>query len=178
MQKKFADLTIEIVKGNIVAQPDVEAIVNAANARLVPGGGVDGAIHRAAGPQLAAEVIQYAPINPGQAVITQAYNLPNNYVIHCLGPVYGRDKPENKLLADCYINTLKIADEEAIESIAFPAISTGVFGYPKEEAAAVSLKAVSETAQILNNVKLARFILFSDNDLEVFNQALKAIENF
>src|SRR6056297_2279591 len=96
------DVTIEIVRGDIADQPGMEAVVNAANAQLRTGGGVAGAIHRAAGPGLAEEAGRHAPIAPGQAVITGGHDLPNRYVIHCLGPVYGRDEPADDLLASCY----------------------------------------------------------------------------
>ncbi|MEN2995438.1 MAG: macro domain-containing protein [Acetomicrobium sp.] len=145
MEKKISGVTIECVKGDITRQPDVTAVVNAANAWLKPGGGVAGAIHRAAGPELDKECRPLAPIKPGQAVITGGHNLPNKYVIHCLGPRYGVDKPEDRLLSDCYRNALKLADEHEIDSIAFPAISTGVFGYPVQEAAEVALRTVKET---------------------------------
>ncbi|MDZ7847015.1 MAG: macro domain-containing protein [Owenweeksia sp.] len=102
MKTQRADVELELVEGNITQQPDMAAIVNAANAELLIGGGVAGAIHRAAGPGLEKECAPLAPIKPGEAVITGAHQLPNQYVIHCLGPVYGRDKPEDRLLANCY----------------------------------------------------------------------------
>jgi len=144
MRVQQGDFTLEIVQGDITKQPDMEAIVNAANAQLMPGGGVAGAIHRAAGPELAEACRPLAPIRPGQAVITPGFRLPNRYVIHVLGPVYGRDVPSDQILAEAYRNALKLADEHGIRSVAFPAISTGVFGYPMEEAAEVALKTVLE----------------------------------
>jgi len=164
---------VECVKGNIAAQQDMDAIVNAANAELLPGSGVAGAIHNAAGPGLAKECRALAPIRPGQAVISSAHNLPNQYVIHCLGPVYGVDEPSDCLLADCFRNALLLADRHGLASIAFPAISTGVFGYPLQDAAAVAMKAVAGTLADLNSVRLVRFVLFSDQDLSVFDKALK-----
>ncbi|MFO7296348.1 MAG: macro domain-containing protein, partial [Clostridia bacterium] len=125
MEKVIHGVKIECVQGDITKQEGFDAIVNAANAQLMPGGGVAGAIHRAAGPGLAEECKPLAPIKPGQAVITGGHNLPNRYVIHCLGPVYGVDQPSDKLLADCYRNALKLAEQHGITSIAFPAISTG-----------------------------------------------------
>jgi O-acetyl-ADP-ribose deacetylase (regulator of RNase III) len=139
------------------------------------GGGVAGAIHRAAGPGLEEECRPLAPIKPGEAVITGGHNLPNKYVIHCLGPRYGIDKPEDKLLADCYRNALKLADEHEIDSIAFPAISTGIFGYPVEEAAEVALKTVKEVIPALKHVKLIRFVLHSDFDLKVHEKVLESL---
>lgn len=166
--RQLGNLTIEIVQGDITKQTDIEAIVNAANAWLKPGGGVAGAIHRAAGPELEKECSKYAPIKVGQAVITKAYNLPNKYVIHCLGPRYGIDKPEDKLLADCYINALNLADENKIASIAFPAISTGIFGYPIEEAAKVVFETIKFVVKKLKYVKKIRFVLFSKEDYEIY----------
>ncbi|MFP4489812.1 MAG: macro domain-containing protein, partial [Bacteroidales bacterium] len=129
MKKDVSGVTLELITGNIAAQEDITAVVNAANARLRTGGGVAGAIHRAAGPGLEKETAPLAPIRPGEAVITSGNKLPNKYIIHCLGPVYGVDKPEDKLLANCYRNALKLAEEQKIDSIAFPAISTGAFAY-------------------------------------------------
>jgi O-acetyl-ADP-ribose deacetylase len=122
------NIKLECLQGDITNQSGIDAVVNAANAQLRPGGGVAGAIHRAAGSELYEECKNLAPIKPGQAVITGAHDLPNKYVVHCLGPVYGVDKPEEKLLADCYKNSLQIADANGCASIAFPAISTGAFG--------------------------------------------------
>jgi len=165
-------VTLEVVKGDITSQDDVKAVVNAANAELKSGGGVAGAIHRAAGPKLAEEARPLAPIKPGEAVITGGYDLPNHYVIHTLGPVYGSDKPEAELLANCYRSSLALAEEHGINSVAFPAISTGVFGYPAEEAAEVALRTVSESAEKLQNVRLVRFVLFGEEDFEVFERVL------
>jgi len=175
MEKKISGVTIECVKGDITRQPDVTAVVNAANAWLKPGGGVAGAIHRAAGPELDKECRPLAPIKPGQAVITGGHNLPNKYVIHCLGPRYGVDKPEDRLLSDCYRNALKLADEHEIDSIAFPAISTGVFGYPLQEAAEVALRTVKETIPSLKHVKKIRFVLHSDRDLKIHEKVLESL---
>ncbi len=174
-QINIGNIRLELVQGNIAAQPDVEAVVNAANAQLAPGGGVAGAIHRAAGPGLYEECKPLAPIRPGQAVITGAHELPNRYVIHTLGPVYGQDKPEDKILADCYRNSLKLADENHVESIAFPAISTGIFGYPVKKAARVALKTVMEMAPQLKHVKTIRFVLYSHSDLETHEKVLEEL---
>lgn len=175
MRKTVSGVTVECVKGNIAAQPDMTAIVNAANAQLQIGGGVAGAIHRAAGPGLEEEGRPLAPIRPGEAVITGGHRLPNRYVIHCLGPVYGRDKPEGELLARCYSNALDLAERNRIDSIAFPAISTGVFGYPIEAAAEVAFRTIKETIPKLQSVKRIRFVLFADTDLEVHEKALSRI---
>jgi O-acetyl-ADP-ribose deacetylase (regulator of RNase III) len=166
---------IELVVGDITHQPDITAIVNAANAELKIGGGVAGAIHRTAGPELARECQQYAPIKPGEAVITRAYGLPNDYVIHCLGPVYGVDHPESTLLANCYQNSLKLAEENNIDSIAFPAISTGVFGYPIEEATEVVFSVINRINQTLVNLRKIRFVLYSQSDFEVYQRRFQNV---
>ena len=175
MRREFGAVTVECIRGDITSQGDVEAVVNAANARLEPGGGVAGAIHRAAGPDLAREAVPIGPIEPGEAVITGAHALPNRYVIHTLGPVYGQDRPEAELLARCYRNSLGLAEENEIESIAFPAISTGIFGYPLEEAAEVALRTARDEAQSLERVRLVRFVLFGDRDLEAHERALSRL---
>ena len=165
-------ITIECVRGNIASQPDMDAIVNAANAELRSGGGVAGAIHRAAGPGLEKEGRALAPIRPGQAVITGAHRLPNRYVIHCLGPVYGQDEPAEELLANCYANALRLAEQRGIQSIAFPAISTGIFGYPITEAARVAMKTVLEEVPRLSSVSQIRFVLFDEESQQLFERLL------
>ncbi len=170
MKKTISGVTLECIQGNIVAQEGIGAVVNAANAHLERGGGVAGAIHKAAGPDLEKECRPLAPINPGYAVITGGHNLPNRYIIHCLGPVYGVDKPEAGLLGNCYRNALLLADKYEIESIAFPAISTGIFGYPLKEAARVALDTVRETLPQLKHVCFIRFVLYSKNDLDDYEE--------
>ena len=172
----FHNLIIECVTGDIVRQPDMDAIVNAANAQLRIGGGVAGAIHRAAGPGLEEECRPLAPIEPGQAVITGGHDLPNRYVIHCLGPVYGRDEPAAELLAACYRNALRLAEEAGIQRIAFPAISTGAFGYPLAEAARVALRTVAAMAPGLASVRQVRFVLFDADDLRVHTKVLEGLD--
>lgn len=163
---------LECVTGDIVNQPDVDAIVNAANAQLRTGGGVAGAIHSAAGPGLAEECQPMAPIKPGEAVISSGHNLPNAWVIHCLGPVYGADKPANELLAACYANALYLADEKAIGRVAFPAISTGAFGYPPKAAAKVCAETVAKILPQLQHIKLVRFVLFEGSARDTLQKAL------
>ena len=176
MRRVVHGVTVECVRGDITAQDDVAAIVNAANAELRSGGGVAGTIHRAAGPELEKEASPLAPISPGEAVITGGHDLPNGYVIHSLGPVYGQDRPEAELLASCYRSSLALAEENGIDSIAFPAISTGVFGYPVEEAAEVALRAVVEETERLEHVRLIRFVLFGEKDFEVHEEVLSGIQ--
>ena len=175
MRREFGAVTVECIQGDITSQQDVDAVVNAANARLAPGGGVAGAIHRAAGPDLAEEAVPLGPIEPGEAVITGAHGLPNRYVIHTLGPVYGQDRPEAELLTSCYRDSLALAEDNGVESIAFPAISTGIFGYPAEEAAEVALQTVREEVDGLERVRLVRFVLFGEKDLDVHERALSRL---
>lgn len=162
---------VECIRGDITRQPDMAAVVNAANAQLAPGGGVAGAIHRAAGPELAAECRPLAPIAPGEAVLTSGHRLPNPHVIHCLGPVYGADKPEAEKLASCYERALMLAESHGLGSIAFPALSAGAFGYPLEEAAQVAMDTVMEAIPRLERVKHIRFVLFGEEDLAAFERA-------
>ena len=175
MRRTVHGVTIECVRGDITSQDDVTAIVNAANAQLRSGGGVAGAIHQAAGPGLEEEARLLAPIRPGQAVITGGHDLPNRYVIHALGPVYGQDRPEAEVLAKCYRHSLALAEEHGIDSVAFPAISTGVFGYPVEEAARVALGTVVKENDRLQSVRVVRFVLFSQVDFEVHEMILSEL---
>ncbi|MBF1802238.1 macro domain-containing protein [Alloalcanivorax profundimaris] len=164
--------TIECRQGDIANQTDMDAVVNAANALLRTGGGVAGALHRAAGPGLAEECAPMAPIEPGQAVISGGHRLPNRHVIHCLGPVYGRDEPADRLLADCYRNALRLAEARGLESVAFPALSTGAFGYPLAEAARIAVTTVAAEGAALERVKRVRFVLFDDAALAAHREVL------
>lgn len=177
MRKTISGVTVECVSGDIAAQDGFDAVVNAANAQLRPGGGVAGAIHRSAGPELDRECRALAPIRPGEAVITGGHDLPNPHVIHCLGPVYGVDEPSEKLLGDCYRNALNLADEKGLASIAFPSLSTGAFGYPMEEAAHIAMKSVLSTIPALESVKLIRFTLFGDEARKIHEKALDFISS-
>lgn len=165
-------VTLELVVGDIAAQGGFDAVVNAANAELLPGGGVAGALHAAAGPGLAKEGRALAPIRPGQAVLTSGHKLPNPWVIHCLGPVYGRDRPEDELLASCYREALRIAEEESLSSVAFPSLSTGAFGYPMRLAAEVALRAIVEVMPELRSVRRIRFVLYDRGGLQAYEEAL------
>ncbi len=166
------DVKIECIKGNIADQPDMDAVVNAANARLQIGGGVAGAIHRAAGQGLEEECRPLAPIKPGMAVVTGAHNLPNRFVIHCLGPVYGVDEPSDELLAACYRNALALADQKRIASLAFPSLSTGAFGFPMEPAARIAFQTILDEIPQLENVRHIRFVLFSEGDQKLHADVL------
>lgn len=175
MKASVGNVEIECIRGDITRQPDIAAVVNAANAQLMTGGGVAGAIHRAAGSGLAEECAPMAPIEPGQAVLSGGHGLPNDHVIHCLGPVYGRDEPSDRLLADCYRNALTLAEDNGIESVAFPAISTGAFGYPLEAAAEVAMRTVVDVASGLRVVRRIRFCLFGEADERVHVEKLESL---
>ena len=165
---------VRLVQGDITKVTDVEAIVNAANRSLLGGGGVDGAIHRAAGPQLLAECRTLNGCETGQAKLTGAYRLPCKYVIHTVGPIWGGGKRhEARLLADCYRNSLQLATEHGIRTIAFPSISTGVYSYPLEEAARVATETVKTF--IKDNpgkLDLVEWVLFDRRTYEAYDQAL------
>ncbi|GAA0566114.1 macro domain-containing protein [Halomonas salifodinae] len=165
-------LKIECRQGDITRQTDIDAVVNAANAQLRPGGGVAGALHRAAGPELDAACRSLAPIQPGQAVITPAFALPNRYVIHCLGPVYGVDEPSDELLAACYRNAMALAEAHRLASLAFPALSTGAFGYPMAEAARIALTTVTEAGRQCVHLRRVRFVLFDAATAELHQRLL------
>lgn len=175
IEKTINNVKIELIRGDIASQDDLDAVVNAANAQLKMGGGVAGAIHSGAGPSLEEETRSLAPINPGEAVITGGHNLPNEHIIHVLGPVYGQDTPEDELLADCYKHALQLAEENNIESIGFPAISAGAFGYPMDDAASVALQTIKDTIQDLNSVKKIRFILYGERAMEVHSEVFEKL---
>ncbi|ABI55776.1 macro domain-containing protein [Alkalilimnicola ehrlichii MLHE-1] len=164
---------VECQQGDIATQVGMDAVVNAANAQLMPGGGVAGALHRAAGPGLAEECAPLAPINPGQAVITSGHELPNPFVIHTLGPVYGVDEPAEELLAACYRNSLQRAEESELRSVAFPAISTGAFGYPLEPAIRVAVDTVLKAIPSLEHVRHIRFVLHDAGMRDQFERILE-----
>lgn len=168
----FGRTALELVQGDITAQPDLDAIVNAANAQLTTGGGVAGAIHAAAGRRLRRACRPLAPIAPGEVVATDAFDLPNRRVLHALGPVYGRDEPARDLLASCYHRALELAAAEGLASVGFPALSTGAFGYPLRPAAEVALTTVRDTLEAGSPLRLVRFVLFSGEDLQVHGEVL------
>ncbi|MES1942168.1 Appr-1-p processing protein [Salinisphaera sp. T5B8] len=173
MQRAIETLTIECIKGDITEQPDIAVIVNAANKQLKGGGGVDGAIHRAAGPKLVEASRAQAPIEAGEAVITPAFDLPNDHVVHCAGPVYSKSQPVAAQLASCYRLAMQLAEEQNAESIAFPAISAGIYGYPLDEAAEIAVQTVADCAVRAQSIKRVRFVLFSDDALAAFQRALE-----
>ena len=164
---------IKILNGDIT-KIAVDAIVNAANTSLLGGGGVDGAIHRAAGRELLEECRKLNGCETGKAKITKGYNLPAKYVIHTVGPVYRDGKQgEPELLASCYHDSLILAVENGIESIAFPCISTGVYGYPFREACVIALRTVEDFLQSNESISQVYMVCFGDNDFERFEVILK-----
>lgn len=174
MQREINGMTIECRQGDITDQPDIDIIVNAANKQLKGGGGVDGAINRAAGPKLVEASLKLAPIEAGEAVITDAFELPNRHVVHCVGPVYSQSQPVAAQLASCYRTAMQLAEDHGAASIAFPAISCGVYGYPLDEAADIALGTVADCASRAQSVKTVRFVLFSQDVLAAFERALSA----
>jgi O-acetyl-ADP-ribose deacetylase (regulator of RNase III) len=165
---------LELVKGDITKQ-DTEAIVNAANERLAPGGGVAGAIHKAAGPELWEECKKLGGCRTGEAKITKGYALSAKYVIHTVGPIYCGTERDTRLLEACYRNSLELAVERGIKTVSFPAISTGVFGYPMGEAAETSLKTTIDFLKLNEEIDLVRFVLFDSNALRVHKELLEEI---
>ena len=167
--------TIELVRGDITRQ-DVEAIVNAANNSLLGGGGVDGAIHRAGGPAILDQCRRLGGCATGDAKITTGGNLRAGHVIHTVGPVYhGGTSGEAELLASAYRRSLEVAAENGIESVAFPSISTGAYGYPIDRAARIAVATVRNFLEETEAIRLVRFCLFSDSDLAAYGAALESI---
>jgi O-acetyl-ADP-ribose deacetylase (regulator of RNase III) len=168
---------IRIVQGDITQQKTA-AIVNAANEAMLGGGGVDGAIHRAAGPELLAECRTIGGCPTGQARITKGYNLSARYVIHTVGPIWrGGKSNETELLASCYQNAMTLAQNNNIESIAFPAISTGVYGFPIAGATVIAIHEVSKFLKKTPSVKEVLFVCFSQADATIYNKTLNAYGN-
>src|SRR3989440_10344910 len=171
---KNPDSRIQIVHGDIT-KLDVDAIVNAANTTLLGGGGVDGAIHRAAGPELLEACRRIGGCPTGEARITRAYRLPARYVIHAVGPVWsGGSRGEAELLRGCYEDALRLAREHGLASVAFPSISTGAYRYPIEQAARLAVDTVRRALREPGLVELVRFVCFSAGDLEVYRRLLGA----
>jgi len=165
---KVGDATLDIIVADITTL-DVDAIVNAANSSLLGGGGVDGAIHRAAGPRLLAETRTLGGTPTGTAKITAGYDLPARHVIHAVGPVWhGGDAGEPELLASAYRSSLELAAAALVESVAFPSISTGIYGYPREEAGAVASAAIEKFLQKDSTIEEVRLIFFQSADAESF----------
>ncbi len=165
---------IRAIRGDITKIKDVQAIVNAANTSLLGGGGVDGAIHRAAGSELLLECRELHGCRTGQAKLTKAYRLSCDYIIHTVGPKWiGGTKNEPELLASCYYNSLRIAVENKIRTLAFPSISTGIYGYPVEEAAKVAVKAVKQfLSEFADKIDMVEWVLFDDKTYAVYEKEI------
>lgn len=171
---------LTLVVGDITKQ-EVDAVVNAANSSLMGGGGVDGAIHRAAGPKLHEECMEIVKKQggcpTGEAVITSGGNMPAKYVIHTVGPIwYGGNANEPELLANCYKNSLKLAVKNGIKTVAFPSISTGAFGYPVEKAAVTAIKSVKDFLENNNEIYEVIFVLFNDAIYKSYESVLKSLD--
>ena len=176
MEIQINKSVIELCQGDITKQ-EVDAIVNAANSRLAGGGGVDGAIHRAGGPSIMEECRKIGGCPTGSAVITTGGNLPARHVIHTVGPVYRDGKSrEPELLKSAYLNSLKVAEKTGIKTIAFPSISTGVYGYPIKDASKIALSAVIDYLNGDTGIERAVFVLFSAQDSETYSKTLKEIQ--
>jgi len=178
---KINNSVLLLTKGDITKQ-QTDAIVNAANSGLMGGGGVDGAIHRAGGPQILKDckniVSRQGRLPTGDAVITTAGNLPAKYVIHTVGPVwYGGNKNEPKLLRNAYWNSLKLAEKKGLNTISFPSISTGVYAYPIERAAAIALEAVTKFMESASSITNVVFVLFDQRTFGAYREALENIKN-
>ena len=163
---------IEIIREDIT-ELKVDAIVNAANSRLAGGGGVDGAIHKAAGPQLHEACMKLNGCPTGSSKITDGFNLPSKYIIHTVGPVWrGGNSGESGLLRGCYTSALLLANDFNISTIAFPNISTGIYGYPKDQAAAIAIEAVSDFLKKENNIEVVYFVCFDDANFKIYSEIL------
>lgn len=154
----------------------VDVIVNAANRTLLGGGGVDGAIHRVAGPELVAETKLLGGAETGEAKLTKGYNLPADYVIHAVGPIYrGGKHKEPELLASAYRNSLLLAEDKGLQSIAFPAISTGIYAYPLEEATDIALKTIQDEIPKLESIEKIIFVSFDDETFDLYEEKIVEI---
>lgn len=173
----IGNCTLELVQGDITRQ-ETEALVNAANTTLLGGGGVDGAIHRAGGPQILEECRKLGGCKTGDAKISTGGRLKARYVIHTVGPVYRdgqHDEPD--LLASCYRRSLEVASEKGISTIAFPSISTGAYGYPLNEAAPIALKTVIASVKLHPEIRQVRFVLFGEEAFKAYQNALEVVRS-
>lgn len=169
----MGEVTLQCVVGDITEQSDVDVIVNWASPVLMDNeGGVSDAIHAAAGPELAKACTHFSRLSPGEAVLTEAFDLPNIGVIHCIGPIDGRDEAAPDVLTRCYENALKISENEAVSSISFPTISSDAFGYPLEDAAAATCKAVVQRAPDFRHLRLVRFLVRRQSAYQVYSRHL------
>ncbi len=165
---------LELICGDITVQK-TEAIANAANRRLSPGGGVSGAIHRAAGPELWEESKKLGGCETGEAKLSGGHNLKAKHVIHTVGPVYSGSADDAQDLKNCYKNSLLLASQNNIKSISFPSISTGIFGYPVKEASVIALKTIADFLKKHAEIELVRMVLFSGGDYKIYKSSLEKI---
>jgi O-acetyl-ADP-ribose deacetylase (regulator of RNase III) len=173
-QYKINKSTLKLKVGDITEE-DTDAIVNAANTRLSPGGGVSGAIHRAAGPGLWGECKALGGCNTGEAKLSGGYNLKARYVIHTVGPVYSADVTDSSNLRNSYYNSLLLASSHNIKSIAFPSISTGIFGYPVKDASLIALQTIVSFLEKHSEIELVKMVLFSEKDYRIYKFSLEKI---
>ncbi len=171
---KINEGRIELVKDDITEQK-IEAVVNAANKRLAPGGGVAGAIHKAAGPELYEECKEIGGCGTGEAKITGGYELPADHVIHTVGPVYSGSEKDEADLRRSYRNSLELALENDIDKIAFPSLSTGAFGYPTDEAAEIALDEIKNFLEENEGIELVRMVLYSQKDYEIYEEKAERV---
>jgi len=171
---KIGNSILELIADDITVQ-DTEAIVNAANKQLSPGGGVSGAIHRAAGLELWDECKTLGGCRTGEAKLSRGHNLKAKYVIHTVGPVYSGSKSDPEDLRDCYKNSLLLASRNKIKSVSFPSISTGIFGYPVNEASRVALKTITNFLEEHPQIELVRMVLFTEGDYGIYKSSLDKI---
>ncbi len=172
---RIKETSLQFVVGDITAQ-DTDAVVNAANSRLAPGGGVAGAIHRAAGEGLWEECSTLGGCRTGEAKITGGHRLPNRYVIHTVGPVYTGSPDDPVLLRSCYFSSLEVADGHGVKSIAFPALSTGIFGYPLRDAARVAILAFRDYLSDDTGIQLVRMVLYDQRSCDAHVEVLETLK--
>lgn len=169
--------SVKIIRGDIT-KLEVDVIVNAANESLLGGGGVDGAIHRAAGPKLLQECRKLGGCKTGEAKLTNGYNLIAKHIIHTVGPIWqGGNSNEDELLKNCYSNSLNLADSNNLKSIAFPAISTGIYGFPFDRASRIAINVINKNLPQCVAVEQIYFVLFADKDYEIFKSLFAKLEN-
>lgn len=173
---KVGNSFLELKTGDITKQ-ETDAIVNAANKRLAPGGGVAGAIHRTAGHRLWEECKKLGGCNTGEAKITKGFNIPAKYIIHTVGPVYSNSSNDAKKLESCYRESIRLARENKIKSISFPALSTGYFGYPIKDAAIIAFKTTIDELNRNLDIELVRFVLYNNKSLRVHEEVLNDLIN-
>ncbi len=175
MKRTIQSISIETTIGDIANQADIKAVVNAANKDLKTGGGVAGALHRKAGKKLEEACRPFAPIEVTEVIMTKGFDLPNDTVLHALGPRFGVDNPSDKLLKRTYDNVFNLLKRRNIDSVALPAISIGAFGYPKKDATIITLRTLKSHLLTLNQVKTIRFVLYDEDTYNLYNRLIDKI---